>query len=232
MTVAVIPARGGSKRIPRKNIRLFHGRPMIEWSIEAARQAGCFERILVSTDDPDIATVARQAGAETPFVRPPELADDHATTLDVMQHAADWLVTNHGPSTHLCCIYATAPFITTEALLEGHRRVQNNDWDYAFAAVRFDYPIQRALRQLPDGGVAFVQPEMAAVRSQDLEPRYHDAGQFYWGQLNAFRERQPILGPRSWPVVLDSRDAQDIDTEDDWLMAESLFALRRPSEQT
>lgn len=227
MKVAIIPARGGSKRIPGKNIRLFHGRPMMAWSIDAALQSGCFDRVIVSTDDADIAEVALKFGAEVPFMRPRPLADDFATTADVMHHAADWLQRQGKPTSQLCCLYATAAFVTPAVLVEALQQLDQADWDYVFAAVRFDYPIQRALRLLPEGGVDWLQPEMAQQRSQDLEPCYHDAGQFYWGQFDAFYQRRPILGPRSHPLLLDGRDAQDIDTEADWAMAEALFALRR-----
>jgi N-acylneuraminate cytidylyltransferase len=224
MRIAVIPARGGSRRIPRKNIRLFAGRPMITYSIRVAVESGCFDRVVVSTDDDEIAAVARQAGAEVPFVRPSRLADDHTGTIEVMQHAVERLATDRTQVSHVCCIYATAPFLTPEALREGFDALLASGRSYAFSVARFDSPIQRALRIRPDGAVEPIWPENAMVRSQDLEPAYHDAGQFYWGTVEAWTRAEPIHSAVSVPVVLPSHRVQDIDTEEDWVRAEYLFA--------
>lgn len=227
MAVVVIPARGGSKRVPGKNIRGFAGKPMIAWSIEAALNCAEVKRVLVSTDDDAVADIARRYGAEVPFKRPAALADDFASTADVMQHAAQWLQQDGEPDLPLCCLYATAPFVTADWLTAGLNALQHSSWDYVFSATEFDYPIQRALRQLPDGGAAFIQPQYAASRSQDLEPVLHDAGQFYWGRSSAFLHKKNILAEHSKPLMLPRRLVVDIDTEDDWYIAEALFKHAR-----
>ena len=226
MRLAVIPARGGSKRIPRKNIKLFHGKPMIAWSIDAARQSGCFDRIIVSTDDTEIAEVARTYGAEVPFMRPEELSDDYATTVDVIQHAVDWFAEQGQTPALVCCLYATAPFVRAEDLCEGLRLLETTGCQYAFTGTSFPFPIQRALKISADGSVSMFQPEHLLTRSQDLEEAYHDAGQFYWGKAEAWQNRQPLFGPASRCLVLERHRVQDIDTPEDWERAERLFQLR------
>lgn len=223
MRVAVIPARGGSKRIPRKNIKPFCGKPMIAWSIEAARISGCFDRILVSTDDEEIALVARQHGAEAPFMRPADLSDDHATTTSVIAHATRWLSEQGTPPTLVCCLYATAPFVTADDLRSGLNKIESSDCDYAFSVTSFPFPIQRALRITPGDRVEMFQPEHFLTRSQDLEEAYHDAGQFYWGRADAWLRGQKIFGASSTPVMLPRHRVQDIDTGEDWVRAEWLF---------
>jgi N-acylneuraminate cytidylyltransferase len=221
--LAVIPARGGSKRIPRKNIKPFCGKPMIAWSIEAALASGCFDRIIVSTDDAEIAEVARARGAEVPFIRPPELADDHAGTVPVVRHAVQWCV-DEGRSPQLaCCIYATAPFISPTDILAGLRLLQDTGCDYAFAVTGYASPIQRALRINGEGRVEMFQPECFQARSQDLEPAYHDAAQFYWGRARAWLAETQIFNADAAPVVLPRHRVQDIDTWDDWIRAEAMF---------
>lgn len=220
MTVAVIPARGGSKRIPRKNIRAFCGQPMIAWSIRAAAGSGCFDRVIISTDDAEIADVARGLGAEVPFLRPAELSDDHATTIDVMRHAALWL----GSDAPLCCLYATAPFVRAADLQAGKALLESGAWDYAFPVTGFEFPIQRALRRAADGTVAMFDPQYERTRSQDLEEACHDVGQFYWGRAEAWREGRSVYGPRSTTLTLPRHRVQDIDTPEDWLRAELMFA--------
>jgi N-acylneuraminate cytidylyltransferase len=224
MKLAVIPARGGSKRIPRKNIKPFFGKPIIGWSIEAAQQAGCFDRIVVSTDDEEIAEVARTFGAETPFMRPPELANDHAGTTPVVAHAAQWFVDQGVPPELVCCIYATAPFVRAEDILHGLRKIQQGRWDYAFSATLFEAPIQRALKLTADGGVTMFQPEQFMSRSQDLEPAWHDAAQFYWGRSAAWLEHKQIFSGTATVVALPRYRVHDIDTPDDWFCAELMYA--------
>lgn len=223
MIVAIIPARGGSKRIPRKNIRLFAGKPVLAYSIAAARATGLFDRVLVSTDDEEIASVARQWGAETPFVRPADLADDYAGTNEVVAHALNWLAESGSPADLACCIYATAPFVTPASLSLGLEALRLEGKIFAFSVTSFDFPIYRAIRLLPDGGVSPCFPEFIEHRSQDLETAYHDAGQFYWGQSSAFVEGLPLFAPYSAPVVLPRHQVQDIDTEEDWERAESMY---------
>ena len=226
MNIAIIPARGGSKRIPRKNIKLFHGKPMIAWSIEAARKSGCFDQIIVSTDDDEIVEVAQSYGAEAPFKRPAELSDDYATTVDVIKHAVTWCIKEgHEPSL-VCCIYATAPFIEATDLCRGMSLMDSSNAQYAFTATTFPFPIQRALKVNAEGQISMFQPEHLHTRSQDLEEAYHDAGQFYWGRTEAWLEALPLYGPTSQLILLKRQNVQDIDTPEDWERAERLFELR------
>lgn len=223
MRLAVIPARGGSKRIPRKNIRPFAGRPMIAWSIEAAIRSACFDRILVSTDDEEIAETARAAGAEVPFQRPASLSDDHTGTIPVIAHATEWQQAQGQPPTEVCCIYATAPFVRPEDIRAGLQALQERDARYAFSVTSYPSPIQRALRLTPSGRVAMFQPEFFNTRSQDLEPAFHDAAQFYWGRAEAWLQGLPIFSADAMPVLLPRHRVQDIDTPEDWERAEWMF---------
>lgn len=227
MRIAVIPARGGSKRIPRKNIKLFGGLPMIAWSLRAARESRCFDRIIVSTDDLEIAEVARAHGAETPFVRPPELSDDHCGTVPVIAHAARWLAEQGTKPQHVCCIYATSPFLQAGDLQRGLETLLESAADYAFSITSYAFPIQRAIRITAEGRVAMFQPEYAQTRSQDLEEAWHDAGQFYWGRTEAWLEGTPFFGQGSVPVILPRHRVQDIDTLEDWTRAELMLQARR-----
>jgi len=221
MKLCVIPARGGSKRIPRKNIREFCGKPMIAWSIEAAQSSGCFDQIIVSTDELAIAAVSRQWGSDVPFMRPAELADDFAGTTPVVAHAVRWYQDHGQELTAVCCLYATAPLVEPADISQGLELLAQAAADrFVFTATAYASPIQRALRLDPVSREAQMwQPEQFSKRSQDLEPAYHDAGQFYWGRPkawlqsgNLFEGSKPLLLPR-WRV-------QDIDTEDDWTQAE------------
>lgn len=232
MKLAVIPARSGSKRIPRKNIRPFAGRPMIAWSIGAAVQSGLFDRVIVSTDDEDIAQVSRSLGAEAPFLRPAHLSDDHTPTVPVVAHAIEWLRLQGSQAQQVCCIYATAPFITTADLQLGAEILRETGCDYAFSVTTFAFPIQRALRMTAKNRVAMFNPEHLLTRSQDLESAYHDAGQFYWGRAEAWLSGSPIFGENSAPVVLPRHRVQDIDTAEDWVRAELMFNALKLSEST
>lgn len=223
MKIAIIPARGGSKRIPRKNIKDFHGKPIIAYSIEAALISGCFDEVCVSTDDNEIAEVALRYGATIPFIRPADLADDYASTQDVMSHALNWYKQNNRVITHVCCIYATAPFITPEALQNGLEALNSADLDYAFSATSYSFPIQRAIKVTAQDTVEMFQPEHLSTRSQDLEEAYHDAGQFYWGTAPAFINRKPFFSSRAKAILLPRKYVQDIDTHEDWELAEVLF---------
>ena len=187
--VAVIPARGGSKRIPGKNIRPFAGRPMIEYAVELARSSGLFARVVVSTDSDEVATIAEQAGAEVPFRRPAALADDHTTTAAVLAQALDAL----DARTHYdyaCCIYPATPFTTPDDLHAGLAFVADGDAASSFAVTGFAAPIWRAMKRGPDGSLALVWPEHRDTRSQDLPETFHDAGQFYWVPSSAFWTRR------------------------------------------
>lgn len=223
MNVAIIPARGGSKRIPRKNIRDFCGKPMIAWSIDAAQESGVFDRIIVSTDDEEIADVARRYGAEVPFMRPEELSNDYAGTIPVIRHATEWLSNNGSPADFVCCIYATAPFIRAEDIIRGVHTLRERKGDYAFTVTKYAYPIQRALKVSPQQHISMFSPDMFHVRSQDLEESWHDAGQFYWGTSSAWMNEKPIFSSDSHSIELPRERVQDIDTPEDWRVAEWLF---------
>jgi pseudaminic acid cytidylyltransferase len=223
MRLAVIPARGGSKRIPGKNIKPFGGRPMIAWSISAALESGCFDRIIVSTDAAEIAEVAKAHGAEVPFMRPPELSDDHTGTIPVIAHAIEWQNAHGDEATEVCCIYATAPFITPADIRRGLQILRDSGADYAFSVTTYAFPIQRALRLTQNGRVEMFQPEHFNTRSQDLEEAWHDAGQFYWGLAQAWIGGVPIFSQRAMGVRLSRHLVQDIDTPEDWNCAESLM---------
>lgn len=224
MNIAIIPARGGSKRIPRKNIKPFHGKPMIAYSIETAVSSGCFDRVLVSTDDEEIADVARQYGAEVPFMRPSEIADDFATTMDVMKHAVDWCSEQGWLVENVCCIYATAPFLQTKSLLDGLDILEASPIDYVFSATTFPFPIQRSLNVNKDGMVEMFYPEHMNTRSQDLPEAIHDAGQFYWGKADSYANQKAFFTSRSKAVLLPRKRVQDIDTPEDWEFAEALYS--------
>ncbi|MDP2808960.1 MAG: pseudaminic acid cytidylyltransferase [Rhodocyclaceae bacterium] len=231
MKLCVIPARGGSKRIPGKNIKPFAGRPIIAWSIEAARASGLFDRIMVSTDDEGIARVARAHGAETPFLRPRELADDFTGTNAVVKQAIQWHGEQGMPVQYACCLYATAPFVHVRYLKEGFEKLVAGDKAFAFSVTSFPFPVQRAIRLNARGEVEAMYPKYRATRSQDLEPAWHDAGQFYWGRADAFLNDEILFSTASLPVILPRHLVQDIDTEEDWLRAELMFAALRASEE-
>jgi len=225
MKVAIIPARGGSKRIPRKNIRPFAGKPMIAWSIEAARASGLFERIVVSTDDAEIADVARQYGAEIPFMRPDALANDHAGATEVVAHATEWALGTGLELQAVCCLFATAPFVQEADLQAGWKAFSSGHWDYVFSATDFAAPIMRAFQQTPGGGVEMFFPEHFNTRSQDLPVALHDAAQFYWGKPAAWLENRRVFAPSSTFVAIPRWRVQDIDTPEDWERAELLARL-------
>lgn len=230
--IAIIPARGGSKRIPRKNIKDFCGKPMIAWSIEAVKASGCFDKIIVSTDDREIADVAEQWGAEAPFLRPSDLADDYTGTLPVIRHAVQWLSNHEVKVDYACCVYATAPFVTSEDLLRGWKLIQQSGASFVFSVTSYAFPIQRAIRITGNGRVAMFNPEYFQTRSQDLEEAWHDAGQFYWGTADAWLEEKPIFGEDSVPLKLPRHRVQDIDTPEDWVRAEWLFKAMQAETET
>lgn len=223
MNIAIIPARGGSKRIPRKNIKEFCGKPMIAWSIEAAMCSGLFEHIIVSTDDAEIAQIAKQWGAEVPFLRPPELSNDFVGTTEVIAHATQWALAQGWPVTAVCCIYATAPFVQVNDLKRGLEELESGNWEYAFTATDFACPIFRSFKQNPDGGIEMFFPEYFATRSQDLPAALHDAAQWYWGRPAAWIEKKRIFDHYSTPIIIPRWRVQDIDNQDDWIRAEHIF---------
>ena len=223
MKLCVIPARGGSKRIPRKNIKEFNGKPIIAYSIEAAKQSQLFDRIIVSTDDPTIALVANEWGAETPFLRPKELSDDHTGTNAVIKHAIHWYHSQEIAVQYACCIYPTAPFLQPRYLHKGIDQLMETGKSFALSVTSFPFPIQRALRITEEGEVNAFYPEYTFTRSQDLEEAYHDAGQFCWGRADAFLNDIVAFSPASLLVILPRHLVQDIDTLEDWQGAELMY---------
>ena len=225
MKLAVIPARGGSKRIPRKNIRDFCGKPIIAYSIEQARNSEIFDHIIVSTDDEEIASVAREYGAETPFIRPKNISDDFTGTNAVVKHAIQWYQQQNQPVSLACCIYATAPFLQIQFLQEGYNKLINSDKSFAFSVTSFPFPIQRAIRFTKQDAIEAFWPENIYIRSQDLEAAYHDAGQFYWGSADAWLSSDSVFGEKTSPILLPRSRVQDIDSLEDWEQAEAMFKI-------
>jgi N-acylneuraminate cytidylyltransferase len=219
--VAIIPARGGSKRIPRKNLLPFDGVPMIVRSIRTALESGLFDQVVVSTDDAEIADVARTQGAQVPFLRPAELADDFTGTAAVIVHALQQLPAFD----YACCVYATAPLLQARYLRQGIELLeQHPDKSFAFSVCSFGFPVQRALTLDGQGALKALYPEFRHTRSQDLPEAFQDAGQFYWGRSEAWLRGEAVYSPASLPVVLPRHLVQDIDTPEDWKRAEYLYA--------
>ena len=224
MNVAIIPARGGSKRIEKKNIRPFCGRPLIAYSIDAALETQLFEHVIVSTDCDEIANIAESIGACAPFRRPAELADDHSTTIPVIRHALDWVEQNLATVDLACCIYATAPMIRAEDIRRGHDELRRNaEAKFAFSVTSYAFPIFRAL-QIQAGRTSMFWPEHELTRSQDLPEAFHDAGQFYWGRPDAFRHHDGFFSANSIPIILPRHRVQDIDTPEDWQILNAMVA--------
>ncbi|MBL4876839.1 MAG: pseudaminic acid cytidylyltransferase [Cohaesibacteraceae bacterium] len=223
MRLAVIPARGGSKRIPRKNIKQFCGKPIIAWSIEAAIQSTCFDKIVVSTDDEEIADIARDYGASVPFLRPKNLADDHTGTGVVISHAIQQLMDAGETPLQVCCLYPTAPFVNASDLKNGLTLLEHFQVDFALAVTSYAFPIQRAIRIQENRRIEMFQSHHFYTRSQDLEEAYHDAGQFCWGRVNAWLENKAAFLADTVPIILPRHRVQDIDTLEDWINAEWMF---------
>jgi len=222
MNLCVIPARGGSKRIPRKNIRLFAGKPMIAYAIDAAQKSGLFNRIVVSTDDEEVAKISRNIGAEVPFLRPNELSDDHTPTVPVIAHAIQALERNEGELSYVCCIYPCVPFIDEKDLKKAFSLLEQGNSEYSFPVTEYPSPIQRALKLGLGDQVSPFYPEFELSRTQDLQKAYHDAGQFYWGRKKAWLNNRRIHSSAVGLEIPRSR-AVDIDTVDDWEKAEALI---------
>jgi pseudaminic acid cytidylyltransferase len=222
MRLCVIPARGGSKRIPRKNIKSFCGQAMISYSIKAALESQCFDQVIVSTDDAEIAEVAKFFGAEVLFVRPKELSDDFTGTNGVVKHAINWFIEHNIEVDYACCIYATAPFVNQKYLKEGFKKLQSSNKSFAFSVTSFASPIQRAVK-INNDEISMFYPQHLMTRSQDLEDAYHDAGQFYWGKAQAFLDDEVMFSGKTIPVVLPRYLVQDIDTLEDWQRAELMY---------
>lgn len=224
-SLCIIPARGGSKRIPRKNVKDFLGKPIIAYSIDAALKSGEFDEVMVSTDDVDIARIATEQGAKVPFMRSDKTANDFATTSEVIVEVIDEYRKLGKEFDTVTCIYATAPFVTSERLTEALDKIKTGEGDSAFACVEFSYPIQRSLRIDKDGKIAMKWPEYRNSRSQDLEKSYHDAGQFYVSRVDAFQKTLSFWGDNTLPIVLSELEVQDLDTPTDWAIAEMKYQL-------
>lgn len=218
--IAIIPARGGSKRIPRKNIKDFSGKPIIAYSIEAALQSNLFDEVMVSTDDIEIAEIAKKYGASVPFLRSKDTATDYATTAEVLKEVLERYSVAFD---YACCIYATSPFVAPLFLKQAYDKLINLKLDSVFPIVPYSYPIQRSLK-IDGDNVVMVWPEHIASRSQDLEKRYHDAGQFYFFSVSAFRKNQKIFTDNTGFIEVNELFVQDIDTENDWELAALKYA--------
>jgi pseudaminic acid cytidylyltransferase len=222
MKIAIIPARGGSKRIPRKNIKEFSGQPMIAYAIRAALESQLFDRVVVSTDDAEIAEIAKQFGAEVPFIRPAELANDHTPTVPVIAHAIRELTAQGASPDLVCCIYPGVPLIRSDDLTAAYQLLLSTQAGYCYPVAEYPSAIQRSLRRLPDGCVRPLHHENEWTRTQDLETFYFDAGQFYWGQVSAWLSGLGLQSHGSGLVIPQWR-VVDIDTPEDWHRAELML---------
>ncbi|MEI6269966.1 MAG: pseudaminic acid cytidylyltransferase [Methylococcaceae bacterium] len=222
MKIAVIPARGGSKRIPRKNIKDFCGKPMIAWAINLARSSGLFDHVIVSTDDEEIAQLASDWGAEIPFIRPAELANDHTPTVPVVAHAIKICIDNGWVVEYACCIYPCVPFLQVDDLISALDLLEKMDVNFVYPVTEYAHPIQRAMLQLPNGKMQFLNQECELTRTQDLEKYFHDAGQFYWGKASAWLA-QKKMHTDGLGIVIPNWRVVDIDSVNDWTRAEILY---------
>jgi len=229
VNICVIPARGGSKRILRKNIKDFLGKPIIAYSIEVALKSNCFDKVIVSTDDDEIAVIAKKYGAKVPFIRPNELSNDYAGTIPVIKHAIEWLEENNNTIDNVCCLYATAPFIQSRTISQAFQQFQESKANYCFSVTSFAFPIQRAIKVTAENRIEMFYPKYLETRSQDLEESYHDAGQFYWGKAEAFKQQKSLFSKSSTPYILPRYLVQDIDTPEDWKRAELMYQVLKKS---
>jgi len=221
--ICIIPARGGSKRIPRKNIKPFMGKPIMAYSIEAALRSGLFDEVMVSTDDLEFAEIAKKYGASVPFLRSEKTANDFAGTEDVITEVLERYKELGREYDNFCCLYSTAPFVTPDSLKRGFDTL-DDEIDGCFSVVEYSYPIQRCLK-MEGKHIMMAFPEYYDTRSQDLEKRYHDAGQFYWSRVDVFLKDKLLWGPNTAPVVLSELEVQDLDTLTDWQLAEIKYSL-------
>ena len=223
--VAIITARGGSKRIPRKNIRPFLGKPIIAYSIEAAIQSHLFDEVMISTDDMEIAAIGKQYGATVPFFRSHESSSDTATTVDALTDVFQQYSLQGVSFDYACCLYPTAPFVSAEKLQQAFALMEKNNWEVVFPVMPFSYPIWRSLKE-ENGNIQMNWPEYAASRSQDLPPAYHDAGQFYFLKVEPFLKEKKLFGSNSGGMIIDEMEGQDIDNLVDWELAELKYKIR------
>jgi len=224
-SLCIIPARGGSKRIPKKNIKDFLGKPIIAYSIEAAINAGLFEEVMVSTDDQEIAEIAKRFGAKVPFLRSDKTAHDYATTFDVIEEVLSQYQLHNKNFEFTCCLYACAPFVTKDKLAKSFKILQKNNFDSVFPVMTFGFPIQRALKKGIDNKISFFYPEFGLTRSQDIEQSYHDVGQFYWMNTGTCLRKKRIITDNSGSIIISELEGQDIDNETDWRLAELKYEL-------
>lgn len=222
--IAIIPARGGSKRIPRKNIKEFLGKPIIAYSIEAAINSGVFDEVMVSTDDAEIAEVSKKYGAKVPFFRSPATSNDTATTADVLLEVISEYRKLGQEFDYACCIYPCAPFINSQKIKEGLILIKEQKADSAIPVVQFSYPIQRALK-VENDKLSMILPENMTARTQDLLPTFHDIGQYYWFVINSFINEPVLFSKNTVPIITSESEVQDIDTENDWKMAELKYKI-------
>jgi pseudaminic acid cytidylyltransferase len=227
-SVAIIPARGGSKRIPRKNIKDFHGKPLIAYSIQTALATNLFDKVIVTTDDEEIAQIARSYGAEVPFIRPKELSDDFASTKEVIDHAIGYFNSQGKKYEYSCTIYATAPLLESKYLVEGFEKLKNSDAINTFSATSMPFPIWRTFKIDDNGRCEMFWRENYYKRSQDLEEAYQDAGQFYWTKTGK-KTDEIMFGKESIPIILPRYLVQDIDTPEDWIRAEFMYEAIKKS---
>jgi pseudaminic acid cytidylyltransferase len=225
MILAIIPARGGSKRIPHKNIKLFMGQPIISYSINAAKACGLFDKIIVSTDSKEIAEIAEKCGAEIPFFRPAELSDDFTGTDEVILHTLNWFIKRAINVDYVCCIYATAPFVKSEYIREGFEILRKTESTSSFTVTTYPYSIFRSLKINGRGKLQMLWPEYLQTRSQDLIEAYHDAGQFYWADVKKYIVEKRLFSKSAAPVIIPRYLVQDIDTIEDWERAEIMFQM-------
>ena len=224
--ICIIPARGGSKRIPRKNIKPFLGKPIIAYSIEAALNSGLFEEVMVSTDDEEIAEIAKQYGANVPFLRSEKNSNDFATTFDVIEEVVlRYKEALNTQFDNVCCLYSCAPFVTGETLKLAYQKLENKQFDTVFPVIAFSFPIQRALSK-KEGKITMIDEKNLNVRSQDLEETYHDVGQFYWCKTGKLLSTKKLLTDNTGGIQISELEAQDIDTETDWKLAELKYQLK------
>lgn len=223
MNLCVIPARGGSKRILKKNIKEFCGKPIIIWCIEQAKKSKCFDKVIISTDDPKIASIAKNMGADVPFRRPKFLSDDHTDTVPVISHAIKWSIKYYKKPSYVCCLYPTAVFVKSSDLKNGLKILKKTNSFYTFSATNYAHPIQRSFQINANKKLAMLFPKHYKSRSQDLDKAFHDAGQFYWAATDTWLENKPIISKNSTPLCIPRYRAMDIDTIEDWLISEQMF---------
>jgi pseudaminic acid cytidylyltransferase len=226
LNICIIPARGGSKRIPRKNIKDFLGKPIIAYSIQAALQCNLFDEVMVSTDDEEIVEIAKQYGAKVPFVRSKKNSDDYAGTVDVILEVLLEYEKQQISFENICCLYPTAPFVTAELMEEGYHMLTQKNYNSVFPVCAFSFPILRALQLSTEQQVSMIWPENMAKRSQDLPPAYHDAGQFYWCRTTSLISENKLYTNNSGAVILSELNVQDIDNESDWKLAELKYKIQ------